>query len=93
MITNFKLYESFNEGKPEIGDYIILYPRNNTVMMSFVDKIGKISDIFITSDKILKYSADFDENRLFNIELDRIDYWSKNKKELEEILDAKKYNL
>ena len=91
MITNFKLFE-LNNNNPEIGDYVIcdaidIYDANLNFEEFRVDNIGKILkidsgiySIYYEYNVINKKS-----NIIYNGTKDEIKYWSKNKKELEEL--------
>ena len=105
MITKFKLYstklnvvvennifENINEDIPQEGDYILHKNR----------RIGDLYDILaITIGKIIKIRKVYNEAQvifdvpigLMFIDLDKIEYWSKDRENLEALLAAKKYNL
>jgi len=104
MITQFKMFESINMGKPEVGDYVI-YQDSTKVkeIQDFVNsEIGIITHKFksvVNRDYDVKYdnipisiSFCFPKNNR-EMKLDEIEYWSKDKTELEAILASKKYNL
>jgi hypothetical protein len=95
MITKFNLYESINN-KPRKGDYVIV-----TFVKKIIPTIGKIE--YVNNKYSFPYLVEFDDN--FNyyeygldennivVELDEIVYWSKNKEDLEPIIQGNKYNL
>ena len=107
MITKFKLYEAINQGEPEEGDYVICkevenYSIGPPSIKDFVENnIGQFVDftVGLIYAYIVKYEnvpdeieENFEKNcRRFNII--EIKYWSKNRKDLEELLAIKKYNL
>lgn len=99
-MKHIKLYDH-NINKPEKGDYVICDATNFDSLKSIIDSnIGVISDINNNRQRN-GYNIDVDyinvlEQRgcfTVNMMLNEILYWSKDKKELEEILVAKKYNL
>ena len=85
MITKFKIFESINKGKPEIGDYIVSIYDDN-----FKNQIGKIIAILSTRYKI-QYTIPYEQ--IYELRAYEIKYFSKNIEELEAIIDSKKYNL
>jgi len=104
MITNFKKFESINEKSIEIGDFVICeevdYADINTIFTS--TNIGK----FIRYDDgeaypyIIKYDytpknmkSYFSGDDERNMSIDEIKYWSKNRNELEIILQTNKFNI
>lgn len=106
MITNFKIFETINEGDPKIGDYVLLkYDKFKNDMTNFLnDHIGKIIFIDEKLYRIEYYDVPDTINYRFHyyktnnsytktIEKRYISYWSKNREELEELLAAEKYNL
>ena len=121
MITNFRIYEFINQGKPDIGDYVIckeeveglinvdITNELNNFLLSNIGKVigtkgGEISEDYdneypylISYEKVprklkfcFEYSSD-NNARVFGI--NEIEFWSKDKKDLESIISAKKYNL
>ena len=103
MITKFKLYEAVNFDDPEIGDYVIANTcdGDNNASIIINNNIGVISDI--EYNKAYNYEQpfcveytgfDFGENTDYwwFDEKDLV-YWSKNKEELELLLQTNKYNL
>ena len=107
MIVKFKLYESINEDKPEIGDYVICEDSTNGDKNLLEFENTHIGRIFADDhpleewNYLVKYENfpfslrsffTFSENsRAFS--LSEIKHWSKNKEDLEHVLNAKKYNL
>jgi len=105
MITNFKLYEKLNDnGAPNIGDYVICSDHeNNNHDNFFKNKIGKILNI--NYDKIYTHAITYDNipdrlydniikgKRTIGVKRNNIIYWSENKEELEQMLQANKFNL
>jgi len=95
MIINFKLYE-MNEDKPEVGDYVICDGKYtlNPEYREFIDThIGKLIRINISIKcYVIEY---FYPNRgsEYTINLEDIKYWSKNRNELEIILQTNKFNI
>jgi len=99
MITKFKLYESINEGEPEIGDYVIIETDDDEFKHYSNNYIGEVVDIErkpnTKRDIYYILFKNFDNRRSDREMIWRyeIKYWSKNKEELEPILQANKYNL
>lgn len=89
MITKFKIYENINQGEPEVGDWVIIDPKTYDVE-NRLDKIGEIYKYEISTNM---FYVDFIVPGFFCFFKEDFEYWSKNKKDLEEILVAKKYNL
>ena len=95
MITEFKIFESINEGKPRKDDYVIIK------INDIIYEIGKI--INYKKNSIYPYLVEFDENfdyyqyglseNYTSVESDEILYWSNNKEDLEIIIKSQKYNL
>jgi len=108
MITNFKLYEKLNDGVPEVGDYVIcggkfLIGSHKLFRNAVINNIGKIINYDSTYKYTINYNYKFGGNINYytNLEGDNnyytnsedILYWSKDKKELEQILQANKFNI
>lgn len=92
MITEFKLFENINEGEPQEGDYIL--HRNR--------RLGNLYDVLnVTIGKIIKLRKVYNEAEVLYdkpigkmmTDLDNIEYWSKDREDLEAFIAAKKYNL
>ena len=94
MITKFKIFEALNEGKPEIGDYVICNGKN-IFLKNNITKIKEIRQSNNSGDK--EYHLRADDKREFSIAQinmkNYIEYWSKNREDLESILQSKKYNI
>jgi hypothetical protein len=102
MITKFKIYESLNNNKPKIGNYVLIKSHSD-MFKKYEDKIGKIVDL--ESDKQnykdIMYYINFyiDEindhigKRREPIYGYEIKYWSDDKEDIKRLLDIKKYNL
>jgi len=92
MITRFKLFENINDGEPQDGDYILYKSRRGE---------GLYDVLAITIGKILKIRKVYNEAQvifdvpigLMFIDLDKIEFWSKNREDLEALLASKKYNV
>ena len=104
MITKFKIYESINEGEPEIGDYVIIETNDDEFKHYSNKYIGKIIEIEkninpnpnfpnTKRDIFRVLFKDFDNKKREMIWRYEIKYWSKNKEELETLIAAKKYNI
>jgi len=107
MITKFRLYETLNQGHPEIGDYAIIdYSDNEKSQLNknyynfITSMIGKIVEPNpYWKDKFL-FQIDYGGD-IFNyggtnyrlVKSNQIRYWSKNKEDLEFILLQKKFGL
>jgi hypothetical protein len=100
MITKFKLYESINVGEPMAGDVICKSRTNQeTAFKKYVDNnIGDIVEEFkdethFYGKNIKNYMVKFTNPTKYVFNRDDILYWSKNKEDMEDILQAKRYNL
>ena len=104
MITNFKIYEKVNdENEPKIGDYVICSTDFTQEQKFIQNKIGKL--IYIDIDNEYPYCIKYDDipSRLYSTTVDEIRvltykksniiHWSKNKKDIELILIANKFNI
>jgi len=78
-----------NEGGPEVGDYVICNGDFSTNKDFITTHIGEIRRIDSWQYKI-KYK--YNQND-YLCNLNCILYWSKNKKELELILNTNKFNI
>lgn len=101
MITQFKIFENINEGEPEIGDYVIVYPKRGRpgtenivgiiVETQFQKNIyGDTVKTYKIGLQLPQANGDFWHFTYFK---DEIEYWSKNKEELETVLTSNKYNI
>ena len=103
MIIKFKTYESINEDEPELGDYVICKEshEHEIVVQNFLSQnIGKIVEMNKGYKYIVKYKNIPNDTKKYFIyqgtrgmDRNEIKYWSKDKEELESILNANKYNL
>jgi len=94
MITKFKIFESWDD---KLGYYVILCDVNRKYSEFLKNNIGLITKIYypgtwfdVKFDNVpteLKYLNDINFNTV------NIEHISKDKKELESILDSRKYNL
>jgi len=106
MIKQFKIFEAINVGIPEIGDYVICRDEQSkelSLLLAF--KIGIINAKNTNPHyqyEISFYSIPKEESYFFaynNGKFERnfngyeILYWSKNKKKLQQIIDANKFGL
>lgn len=108
MITKFKLYESSDVGKPELGDYVICYEKDDSAGLlkwieTIIGKIIKVND----DDDICKFDIkyenfpediehffyDHDGERYRPMKDCEVLHWSKNKEDLDVIININKYNL
>lgn len=82
MITKYKIFENVYRS-PKIGDYIIINKEIDDVNDDIIEKITLYDKNagYFASDYYIEFS-----------DLKKT-YWSENKEELEEIINAKKYNL
>ena len=86
-LKEFELYKD----NPQIGDYIIAEFVDPTTKAAkeLETKIGQIVEI-----ERFFYKTKYDYTyKLHPLKREQIKYFSKNKEDLEEILNAKKYNL
>ena len=92
MIKNFKIFESVNIGEPEIGDYVIVKPG---LYLNLIGKIlGYKPEYFYKGRREGEYDVDFGGVQKVKKFLPKeIDCWSKNKEDLELIIQSNKYNL
>lgn len=61
MITKFRLYESVNEGKPKVGDYVICTTEFNPDLNLYLDEnIGQIIEIDPPGNSYEPYQVIFD---------------------------------
>ena len=92
MITQFKIFETINEGKLKVGDYVVIdidtfgSPLRLTILD---DNICKIMEISLNGIDIRISCKTFS----WWITKSEIVAFSENKEELEPILSTKKYNL
>ena len=103
MITNFKLFEKINEVGPEIGDWVICKESDSdSEVDTFTsNNIGKYIryDYDIQYHYVIYYEdVPEDLQKYFsfnerNMELSEIQYWSKDKEDLEYIIQTSKFNL
>lgn len=82
MITKFKIFETANEGEPEVGDYITDSTNPSRIGKIYHKNYGEYWTVSYL-DNTLVYFVDFDE----------VTHWSKNKEDLEPYIIANKYNL
>ena len=87
-----------NENKPEVGDYVICtYIDDSDDSRDYVNKftsshVGKIIEILIDID--YPYKVEYSNNNNIMIFSDsEILYYSKDKEELESILQSNKFNI
>lgn len=89
MITDFEKF------KLEVGDYVIWKPAQwlpDRTRSLVENKIGKIVEIRKDLDEVdIYYGGDI--GTLVGVSIDKIEYWSKDKKDCETYLAAKKYNI
>jgi len=97
MITEFKIYERFNEGKPEVGDYVIcgggyIGDNDGPILKDFVlNDIGKVENDSMYLYKIIYSNSEI--TKTYYTKLHDIIYWSKNKEELYSALNTNKFNI
>ena len=99
-----KEYED-NKNKPEVGDYVIINNgefnnRPNSVIEYITTHIGQITSkngkryiVEFNNPPILHSSYDNSIKNGWGLSIEEIDFFSKDKKDLEHILAANKYNL
>ena len=102
------MYESINDQEPKIGDWVICELHKMTDIPAYYkyneiisNNIGQLVEINEKKELncIIKYFNNIgkDNNWFYDdhtcVNMNEILYWSKDKKELEDILAAKKYNL
>ena len=98
MITEFRLYE-MNENIPKVGDYVICNSEYKDEFEFIKDKVGQIIKIItynkflITYNNIPNIMADGKINHNKYIIIKHILHYSKDKEELESILNTNKFNI
>jgi len=107
-MRHLKLYEELNIDQPERGDYVIAVCTENVSnkkMLEFVNNtIGKLmlseyDSLIDTFEYTVKYDEIPEELSEYYFSISgtkcfyELKYWSKNKKDLETIISANKYNL
>ena len=96
MITKFKIFESVNKSRPEIGDYVIVHTGvdNETMDKFYNNNIGQIVGNYENGD-FFDVQFDVENNRIPHgaIKLSQLKYWSKDKEELELIITSLKFNI
>jgi len=66
MIKKFKLFEKINDGKPEVGDYVICklayqyFERQDELNLFFENNIGQITHIIPFTDGSFQYDVRFE---------------------------------
>lgn len=94
MITIFEAYNSSKD--PQVDDYVIIgneYQKyNDTLVVEFFGKIGRVVKIVITNKLYKVRDFDNDANALY-FSRKEISHFSKNKEDLELIVNAGKFNL
>lgn len=107
MITKFKIFESYDEGEPKLGDFIIA---NIDDPVDFIkNNLGRIwkvpsKNLFLVKyedipEEIKKYFSYSDYSKALNIgnsilvSKDQISHWAENERDLEHITQSKKYNI
>ena len=93
MITKFKVFETLNEGEPEIGDYVIVNVngRNKEKSKIINSGIGKIVNY-----GFLYYYVEFkinDDLDVVQLKRENILFFSTDIEDLEPIIQSKKYNI
>lgn len=82
-----------NEGKPEVGDYVICAGRYSGAFGYVKNNIGKL-DMINQCQYGIEYKYNKNRNTYnYLCNVSDILYWSKNKKELEMILNTNKFNI
>lgn len=105
-MKHVKTYEELNIGKPEIGDYVICqdleYEEEDGERDFLLNIVGKIENIKKDPNHGLLYSVDLGESKealviwgdtIQDFNIKEIKYWSKDRDDLETIVQANKYNL
>jgi len=107
-IKEYKWHKILNNNRPEKGDYVICQEDGkldeflslNIGQVKYIDSYDKIDTLYTVGyDKISYevrsyFSKRIEYNQyLRNMLIEEIKYWSKNKEDLEVILQANKYNL
>jgi len=105
MITNFKLFEEICKDEPEIGDLVVCNESesySDSEIITFTsNNIGEyirydtefMQPYVIHYEEIPKNLEKYFSHNERNMSLDEIKYISKNKDELEYIIQSNKFNL
>lgn len=99
--SSTKIFENINEGDVEIDDFILI--NSKITNLSYHNNIGKVTHIDYNSPFPVRVIF---ENELFsgrddktrygyydNVKFSVIEYWSKNREDLEAIVKSRKYNI
>lgn len=91
--------ESLNEGEPEVGDYVIaynyFYEKNSIYDIYINNNIGKFISISDDGQYLVEYQnfPGWKGSESIQRRYVKIKYWSKDKKDLETILNTDKFNI
>ena len=86
------MFESLNINNPEIGDYVIIDSEHEIFDKNKVGSIEAIDNDDINNPIYYIYYPN-SKNVYRPCNIPSIEYWSKDKEELEQILMNKKFNL
>ena len=89
-MRHLKSYEALNQESIEVGDYFLF--KKHEYSRYYDDMICKVTKIRSHYNEI-EYETIDGKWDCADLETDSIEYWSKDKEDLEEIIAAKKYNL
>jgi hypothetical protein len=84
---NIRRFNRKKIDEPEIGDYVVVNLKNSTIGNLLSNSIGQIIKQNAKLYRVMYGTTDWVINR------NEIEYFSKDKEDLEYILAAKKYNL
>ena len=107
MITKFKIFESYDEGEPKLGDFIIANIDDPVDFIKYnLGRIWKVTstDLFLVKyenipEEIKKYFSYSDyvkslmDGNSILVSKNQILHWAENERDLEHITQSKKYNL
>jgi len=113
MMIKFKILETINNGRPEIGDYVICHSKQigkifynffathigviiNTPTYNYGEEEKELYQNALNNNVYIKYEGLKDSNFLgstVKFGIKNIKYWSKNKEDLQKIIDSEKFGL
>ena len=99
MITKFNLFENYNIKDFDIGDYVVIKLKEDSIYYKKIEKIHFMESNIAEVDKIginhigVKFDKEFDGDFYFYVNVNEIEFISKYKKTAELYLAAKKYNI
>jgi len=107
LIKKFKIFENINQGKPEVGDWCILttfwagahlhnFINTTPAQIIKIESFGhlkRIVFVFDNTEVIFNFPRNWEKVVIVANYKDIIKCWSKNKEDLQQIIDAEKFGL